>query len=231
MSEREVDCMRSRTKRAETQPKRYPKTWFGIPTTKDGWIAEGLDWFKTIVVVLAIFLPTITFVVQGYRIPSGSMEDTLLIGDFLFADKITYGARIPLMPGKRMPGLRDPEPGDIVIFKSPDTGETLIKRCVAVGGQTVEIRNKTLSVDGQVAVESYVKLSSRRPIPGIDDFGPFVIPEGYIFCLGDNRDQSRDSRFFGPVSMDLIIAKADILYFSFNRETWLPRVGRIGKLL
>jgi signal peptidase I len=194
-------------------------------------MAEGVDWLKTIVVVLAIFLPTITFVVQGYRIPSGSMEDTLLIGDFLFADKITYGARIPFASGKRLPGLRDPEPGDIVIFKSPKTGDTLIKRCVAVAGQRVEMRNKVLFVDGDRAIEPYTKTTRRAPIPGIDSFGPIVVPAGSIFCLGDNRDHSQDCRFFGPVPLPLVIAKADILYFSFNVEKLLPRFNRVGKIL
>jgi signal peptidase I len=205
--------------------------WFRIPKTRKEWAAEGLDWLKTIIVVLAIFLPTITFVVQGYRIPSGSMENTLLVGDFLFADKITYGARIPFASGVRGPGLRDPEPGDIVIFKSPKTGETLIKRCVAVAGQTVEMHDKALSVDGQRMNEPYVKLTGRAPIPGIDEFGPYTIPEGHIFLLGDNRDHSQDCRFFGPVPLHLVIAKADVLYFSFDKRKLLPRIGRIGKLL
>ncbi|MFC1573471.1 signal peptidase I [Candidatus Eisenbacteria bacterium] len=202
-----------------------------MPRTREEWNAEGREWGKTIVIVLIIFIPMITFVIQGYRIPSGSMEDTLLIGDFLFADKITYGARIPFIDGKRLPGLRDPEPGDIVIFKSPRNGETLIKRCVAVGGQTVEMRKKILFVDGVKAEEPFVKLTSRDPIPRIDTFGPITIKEGTIFCLGDNRDASADSRFFGPVDLSLVIAKADVLYFSFDTKKYLPRLKRIGKLL
>ncbi len=205
--------------------------WLRIPTTAAEWKQEGIEWLKTIVVVLAVMLPIITFVVQGYRIPSGSMEDTLLVGDFLFADKITYGARIPFTDGKRMPGLRDPEPSDIVIFKSPKTGETLIKRCVAVGGQRVEMRDKVLYIDGQAQDEPYVKHINRSANGRFDNVPPFVVPEGHLFMLGDNRDASLDGRYFGPVPMELVIAKADVLYFSFDPKRFLPRIKRIGKLL
>ncbi|MBD3236428.1 MAG: signal peptidase I [Candidatus Eisenbacteria bacterium] len=208
---------------------------FRIPRTKQEWAAEGLDWIKSIAVVLAIFLPIMTFVVQGYRIPSGSMEDTLLIGDFLFADKVTYGARVPFLAPARVPGFRRPEPGDIVIFKSPETGETLIKRCVAIGGQTVEMRNKVLFIDDEAQQEEYVKhIDPRvnpRTHPGRDSWGPLVVPQGHLLMLGDNRDASRDSRFFGTVPFELVIAKADILYFSFDKDKFLPRIWRIGKLL
>lgn len=206
-----------------------------IPRSRDEWVAEGVDWIKSIVIVLAIFLPVMTFIVQGYRIPSGSMEDTLLVGDFLFADKITYGARIPFDAPHRLPGLREPKAGDVVIFKSPETGETLIKRCVAIGGQTVEVRNKVLYVDGEPRTEPYVKHIDPFTFPAQraprDNYGPLKVPVGYIFLMGDNRDASRDCRFFGPVRRELVIAKADILYFSFNTKTFLPRIGRIGKVL
>jgi len=202
-----------------------------IPTTTEEWKQEGIEWVKTIVVVLAVMLPIITFVVQGYRIPSGSMEDTLLIGDFLFADKVTYGARIPFADGKRLPGLREPEAGDIIIFKSPKTGETLIKRCVAVGGQRVEMRSKILYVDGQRVEEPFVKFIHSIPNLRNDNFPEFVVPPGNLFMLGDNRDASADGRYFGPVPLKLVIAKADVLYFSFDTKRFLPRIGRIGKLL
>lgn len=208
---------------------------FRIPRSKQEWTTEGIDWLKSIGIVLVIFLPIMTFVVQGYRIPSGSMEDTLLVGDFLFADKLTYGARIPFFAPARLPGFRHPEPGDVIIFKSPETGETLIKRCAAIGGQTVEMRNKVLYINDQAQRESYAKhIDPRvnpRTHPGRDTWGPVVIPEGHLLMLGDNRDASRDGRFFGTVAFDLVIAKADVLYFSFDKDKLLPRVARIGKLL
>ncbi len=215
------------------------QSMFHVPRTKDEWVAEGADWLRTIVTVMVIFIPLVTFVVQGYRIPSGSMENTLLVGDFLFADKITYGARIPFFEGQRMPGFREPKAGDVVIFKSPESGDTLIKRCVATAGQEVEMRNGQLYIDGEPMDEPYAKHLGTVPQ---DNFGPKRVAPGMIFCMGDNRDKSRDSRMFGGVQISLVIAKADILYFSWEWDwnaffslRWgqlqAPRITRIGKLL
>jgi signal peptidase I len=207
------------------------KSMFHIPRTREEWVAEGHEWLKSIIIVLAIFVPLVTFVVQGFRIPSSSMEDTLLIGDFFFADKFTFGARLPFTHDARVPGLRQPKPDDIVIFKSPQTGETLIKRCVAVAGQKVEMHNKALFVDGVPRDEPFTKHIDRYRRASRDDFGPLTVPPGHIFCMGDNRDASHDSRFFGPVPLRLVIAKADVLYFSFDVKKLLPRLNRIGKTL
>lgn len=211
-----------------------------VPRNAEEWKAEGMEWVRTIIFVMAVFLPIFFFVVQGYRIPSGSMKETLQIGDFLFADKITYGARIPLLPGKRMPGLRDPEPRDIVIFKSPKNGDTLIKRCVAVGGQVIELRNQKLYIDNQPVDEPYT-IHTQNHVPQ-DNFGPYRVEPGYIICFGDNRHNSSDSRVFGPVPVENVIAKADILYWSWHwdwgkffslkwDELQAPRLNRVGKLL
>jgi signal peptidase I len=213
------------------QPTPMKRKWSLIPKNRQEWQHEGREWLKSIIVVLAVFLPVITFVVQGFRIPSSSMEDSLLIGDFLFADKITYGARVPLTHDSRVPGLRPPKPGDIVIFKSPQTGENLIKRCMAVAGQTLEMRRKVVYINGQPLNEPYTKHIRNNYMPQVDDFGPYTVPAGTIFCLGDNRDYSHDCRFFGPIPMRNVVAKADILYFSFNPKKMLPRIWRIGKLL
>ncbi|MFH1143331.1 MAG: signal peptidase I [Candidatus Eisenbacteria bacterium] len=207
------------------------KTGYRFPRSREEWLAEGMAWLKSIVIVLAIFLPLNTFVVQGFRIPSGSMEDTLLIGDFLFADKLTFGPRVPFADDKRLPGLRDPKPGDIIIFKSPQSGENLIKRLVAVEGQTVEMRHKQLFIDGVAVDEPFTKHVRRSFDPRYDNFGPTVVPPGQLFFLGDNRDASQDSRVFGMVPMANVVAKADVLYFSFDVQKKLPRIGRIGRLL
>ncbi len=212
-----------------------------IPRNAEEWKAEGMEWVRTIVFVMAVFLPIFFLVVQGYRIPSGSMENTLLVGDFLFADKITYGARIPLCEGKRLPGFRKPKPRDIVIFKRPGTGETLIKRCVAVEGQKVQLRDRILYIDDQPVDEPYTKHTHNGPFV-LDSWGPRVVPEGQIFCLGDNRHNSSDGRVFGFVPFESVIAKADILYWSWHwdwgkffslhwNELQAPKPGRIGKLL
>jgi len=212
-----------------------------IPRNSEEWKAEGMEWVRTIVFVMVIFLPIFFFIVQGYRIPSGSMENTLLVGDFLFADKITYGARIPLLEGKRVPGFRKPEPKDIVIFKRPGTGETLIKRCVAIPGQKVQLRDKILYIDDQPVDEPYTKHTHKGPFV-LDNWGPRIVPEGHIFCLGDNRHNSSDGRVFGFVPFQSVIAKADILYWSWHWDwgkflslQWdqlqAPKLSRIGKLL
>lgn len=207
------------------------KSGYRFPQNKREWVGEGMAWLKSIVIVLAIFLPLNTFVVQGFRIPSGSMEDTLLIGDFLFADKLTFGPRVPFTEDTRLPGLREPKPGDIIIFKSPESGENLIKRLVAVEGQTVEMRHKQLFIDGVAVDEPFTKHIRHRFDPRFDNFGPERVPPGHLFFLGDNRDASQDSRIFGMVPITEVVAKADVLYFSFDLKKKLPRIGRIGKLL
>jgi signal peptidase I len=186
---------------------------------------------SSVVLALLVVIPVRTFAIQGYHIPSGSMEKTLLIGDVLFADKITFGPKIPFTHGARLPGFRKPQPGDIVIFRSPRENRDLIKRCVAVEGQVVEMRAKQLFVDGEPVDEPYVQHTDPNYDPWRDDFGPFKVPKGHIFVLGDNRDNSKDSRFLGPIPLENVIAKARIIYFSIDTRTWRPRLWRIGKLL
>ena len=147
------------------------------------------EWVETIVSALIIALILRTFVVQAYRIPTGSMEDTLLIGDFLLGEKITYR-------------FRDPRPGEVVIFKYPlNPRKDYVKRCVAVGGQTVFVRDKVLFVDGVPFPDPPgVKYIDPEILPSSvsnrDNFGPYTVPAGYFFMMGDNRDNSADSRFW-----------------------------------
>ena len=178
-----------------------------------------------IAVVLALVIKT--SIVEAYKIPSESMEDTLLVGDFLLANKFLYGARIPLT-GWRLPAIRDPEPGDVIIFVPPvvsgQADQKFIKRCVAGPGDTLEVRNKELYVNGRRFPDPpHVKYTS--PVieprgPGgknsRDNFGPFVVPPESYFMMGDNRDNSRDSRYFGPVSRDRILGKAMVIHWSWN---------------
>ncbi|HOP07220.1 MAG TPA: signal peptidase I [candidate division Zixibacteria bacterium] len=185
------------------------------------------DNFKqiTIAVVLAIIIKT--SIVEAYKIPSASMEDTLLIGDFLLANKFVYGARIPLT-NWRLPEMHDPEPGDVVIFLFPRDGVTkYIKRCVAVGGDTVLVKDKELFINGvRFPDPEHSKFTDRiQPrAPGgresRDNWGPYVVPPGYFFMMGDNRDNSYDSRFWGPVSKDLILGKALIVHWSWNDDIY-----------
>jgi signal peptidase I len=174
-------------------------------------------------VVLALFVRT--FVVQAFRIPSGSMEDTLLVGDFLLVSKFIYW-------------FTDPKPGDVIVFKYPlDPSRDFIKRCVAVEGQTVEIRQKELYVDGRrISLPPEGKhIDSRTYQQGLnerDNFGPVTVPPGHVFVLGDNRDNSRDSRYWGFLNKKLIKGKAFILYWSWHQKDQDPRLSKLnGPLL
>jgi signal peptidase I len=174
-------------------------------------------------VVLAFFVRT--FFIQAFRIPSESMEDTLLVGDFLFANKLIYGPKIPFTD-KRLPGVRDPRPGDIIIFKYPGDMKTdYIKRCVAVEGQVVELKGRTLYVDGVPQGEQYAKYYHGS------QFGPFTVPKGHIFMMGDNRDNSADSRVWGPLPKSLILGKAMFIYFSWDQPDKIVRFSRIGDII
>jgi len=174
-----------------------------------------------------------SFVVQAFRIPSGSMEDTLLIGDFLFVNKFLYGAKIPFTD-VRMPGLREPEPGDIIVWRPEDEKQDYIKRCVAVQGQEVQIRDGVLYRDGEAIEEGYVKYMFGSSPPGWispRDWGPFTVPEGEILLLGDNRDNSRDGRQMGfHAWRETPRGKVTRIYWSWDGEAKRPRWGRVGRV-
>ncbi|MBK8230288.1 MAG: signal peptidase I [Candidatus Eisenbacteria bacterium] len=175
---------------------------------------ETLD---SLVWALVIFVLVRTFAFQAFQIPSSSMEKTLLPGDFLFVNKLLYGAKLPFTD-IRLPGLTHPKPGDIIVFQFPQDPKTdYIKRCVAVAGQTVEVRDKQLYVDGVLKNEAYaIHVDPRTGERQRDFFGPYTVPPGNIFMMGDNRDQSYDSRFWGPVDLKLIRGQAWVTYFSIS---------------
>ena len=181
------------------------------------------EYISSFLVALVCFLLIRTSVVEAYRIPSGSMENTLLIGDFLLANKFIYGVRIPLTE-VRLPAIRNPRPGDIVIFQSPiEEDKTLIKRCVAVEGQTVEVQNNTVYVDGSpkpLPEEGKVVESRQERGGGFHrSYGPVKVQEGHLFVMGDNRSNSLDSRYFGPIPRKSILGEAMIIYFSWSSES------------
>src|SRR5882672_9880489 len=168
--------------------------------------------------VLTLFLRA--FVLQAFRIPSESMLNTLLVGDFLFVNKLDYGPKIPLTD-IRLPGFAQPRPGDVIVFQSPeDTRIDLIKRCVATAGQTVEMRNKDLFVDGQKRVEPYVIHIDPNVHPANfdqrDNYGPFTVPPDDLFMMGDKRDNSDDRRLLGTVPMELVKGRARFFYLSWD---------------
>jgi signal peptidase I len=191
-------------------------------------------------IVLAIILTVVIrgLVIQAFRIPTGSMEDTLQVGDFLFVNKMIYGSEIDIgWQGQRFvyfrfPAIREPKQGDIIVFRFPeDPARDFIKRCVAVGGQQVEIRDKVLYVDGKPREEPYVVHKDPRTIPpdtnGRDNFGPYVVPQGHLFMMGDNRDNSHDSRFWGALPRNLVKGQAMILYWSWDEDRRMPRFERL----
>ena len=186
------------------------------------------------VVVWAVVMAFLarSFLIQAFRIPSGSMEDTLLVGDFLFVNKFLYGPQIPFTD-VRLPGLREPRPGDIIVFRFSGEKDDYIKRCVAVGGQTLEVRNGVIYLDGQPQEEDYTKfIYGDQPGRAARNFGPYLVPEGKIFMMGDNRDNSRDSRVLGPVDWrDAVRGKAIFIYWSWDGTKKLPRLSRLGDLI
>jgi len=185
------------------------------------------EYVEIVVTALALALVVRAFIVQSYHIPSESMENTLYKGDFLFANKFIYGAKVPFVD-VRLPKVRDPKPGDVVIFKFPgDLKTDYIKRCVAVEGQTVELKGTHLYIDGVEKQEPYAKYERG----GIRDFGPYTVPRGRILCLGDNRDNSADSRYWGPLDKKLLRGEALFLYFSIDYQKHWIRFRRIGKLI
>jgi len=185
------------------------------------------EYVEVVGTALALALVVRALIIQSYHIPSGSMMNTLLKGDFLFANKFLYGAKVPFVD-VRLPKIRDPKPGDVVIFKYPvDRKTDYIKRCIAVEGQTVELRGTHLFIDGVEKTEGYARYASGGRL----DFEPYTVPKGYILCFGDNRDNSSDSRVWGPVDKKLLRGKALFLYFSLDYEKHWIRFSRIGDLI
>jgi signal peptidase I len=186
------------------------------------------DYASSILIAVGLALVIRTTVVQAFYIPSGSMEDTLLVGDYLLANKFVYGAPLDIpftsVSLFHLPGLREPRPGDIVIFRSPvDPDRDLIKRCVAVGGQKVEITGKKLYVDGQPVPDAPLgKYTDPNSYPAAinprDNFGPYVVPLEHFFMMGDNRDNSADSRYWRSVPRSLIKGKAMSIYWSWETD-------------
>lgn len=188
------------------------------------------EYAKSLIIALILAFIIKTSIVEAYKIPSSSMEDTLLVGDFLLANKFIYGARLPFL-GWRFPAVRNPRQGDVVIFKWPlDQKTNYIKRCVATEGQTVEIADKVLYVDKKPFPNpDHSKFVDQQIHPAEfdrrDNYPPYKVPAGYIFCMGDNRDNSYDSRFWGPVSLDLIQGEAILVHWSWSPDTAAPIIN------
>ena len=231
------------------------------------------EYVEAILVALIAALILRVFVIQAFRIPTGSMKDTLLVGDFLLVNKFIYGVRtpdrIPLIdvkiPHFRLPAFKEPKPGDIIVFKYPlDEKLDYIKRCMATEGQTIEVRKGIVYVGGKPEGKSKLVKREYDPVEGeylqyfkitrdngkiytirryervnkeVEHFGPVKVPKGKLFAMGDNRDNSADSRVWGFLPRENIVGQALIIYFSWDSHAPLYklykkiRFDRLAKLI
>ncbi|MCK9229549.1 MAG: signal peptidase I [Syntrophales bacterium] len=193
------------------------------------------EYAKTFIIAILIALFVRTFVVQAFKIPSGSMKDTLLVGDHVLVSKFSYGVKLPLIRKTLIP-FGTPKQGDIAVFIYPeDRSKDFIKRVIAVEGDLVEIRNKEIFVNGKPYRDNHGvyrdEIVYPRSVQPRDNFGPVRVPEGHVFTMGDNRDESYDSRFWGFVGLDDLHGKAFLIYWSWNGEESSVRWNRIGTIL
>ena len=207
---------------------------------KKGHLRENIEAIL-VAVLIALFIRT--FVVQAFKIPSGSMKQTLQIGDHILVNKFIYGVKVPFSKTTIIP-LKKPKHVDIIVFKFPiDPEKDFIKRVVGVAGDKVEIRNKHVFVNNIKADSSFAQFTYSFIFPGCppgirqyapcrkDNFGPIKVPENKLFVMGDNRDQSFDSRFWGFVDSKAVNGKAFIIYWSWDSDNFGIRWKRVGRML
>ena len=193
------------------------------------------EYTKAIFIAIIIALFIRTFIVQAFKIPSGSMIPTLQIGDWLLVNKFIYGIKIPLTRKTLIP-IKEPQRGDIVVFIYPmDRTKDFIKRVIGVTGDVIEIRNKKIYINGSPFDDTYGVFTDSLILPRSmqprDNFGPVKVPEGHIFAMGDNRDNSYDGRFWGFVNLKDVVGRAFIIYWSWNGEKHNVRWNRLAKIL
>lgn len=218
---------------------------------------------KSIAIAVLIFLLTRAFLVEAFKIPSGSMERTLLVGDFLLVNKLVYGAEVPVL-GWSLPAVREPRRGDVIVFKYPhDPSKFYVKRLIGLPGDTVAMFDGIMHLNGEPQAEDYVihsdpdadpasdafrwqrdylvRSAQAAPVsyrPSRDNWGPMVVPPDNYFVLGDNRDNSQDSRWFGWVPDSLVRGQPLLVYYSFAPDSpesnpWPTRIrwSRIGSVI
>lgn len=186
-----------------------------------------------IAIILALFIRT--FVVQAFKIPSGSMKNTLLIGDYILVNKFIYGVKVPLTDITAIP-VKDPKRGDIIVFRFPkDPSKDFIKRVVGVGGDTIKVVNKVVYVNGEEQNNPFAIHTDPVVYPlgyqRRDNLEPFKVPEGKLFVMGDNRDESNDSRFWGFVDLSAVRGKAFMIYWSWDKIDFGVRWSRLGDII
>lgn len=203
---------------------------------------------EAIAIALVLALIIRTFIIQAFKIPSGSMEDTLLVGDHIIVSKLSYGIQVPKPAMIKVLGTTLPffettlyrtwgeiERGDVVVFRFPgDRSKDYIKRVVGLPGDRVEIISRKIYINGEEWDDPYG--ISKGGVYGEEversvSFGPYSVPDGAVFAIGDNRDRSYDSRFWGPVPINDIKGKALLIYWSWNSDDGWIRFGRIGQAI
>ena len=197
--------------------------------------SKFVEYAEAIIIAILIAFFIRTFIVQAFKIPSGSMKPTLLIGDHILVNKFIYGVKIPFIR-KNLISISEPKRGDVIVFIYPeDRSKDFIKRVIGVGGDTIEIRNKKIFLNGLPFQDTHGVYVDDFIIPGTiqprDNFGPMTVPKVAVFTMGDNRDQSYDSRFWGVVDLKDVLGKAFIMYWSWNREDHNVRWSRLGRLV
>jgi signal peptidase I len=216
------------------------------------------DQLRTLAMAFVLFILVRAFLVEAFKIPSASMEGTLLAGDFLLVNKLVYGAEVPIV-GTRIPRIRDPKRGDVIVFQWPsDLTKNFVKRVVGVPGDTLAMRGGTLLINGRPQRESFahhVPILDRFEAdfrwqskylasaigdyrPSRDNWGPLVVPNANYFVLGDNRENSLDSRYWGFVPDSLVRGQPLVVYYSFDSGEVVPnrflsrvRWRRVGALV
>ncbi|HPL96891.1 MAG TPA: signal peptidase I [Smithellaceae bacterium] len=193
------------------------------------------DFFESVLIAFVIAAFIISFVVQAFKIPSGSMIPTLLIGDHLFVNKFIYGVKIPFFRKTIIP-VTDPGRGDVIVFIFPqDRSKDFIKRVIGLPGDTIEMKNKKLYINHEAYEDPYGVYTDPVILPAEagprDNFGPLTVPENSLFVMGDNRDHSLDSRFWGFVELKDVLGKAFIIYWSWNSEEKSVRLERLAGLI
>ena len=198
---------------------------------------KSIIWEYTGAVIIALVLALVihTSVVQAFKIPSGSMEPTLEIGDHLLVNKFIYGIRIPFTSISLFP-WKSPQRGDVIVFIFPlEPEKDFIKRVIGVGGDTVRIVKKRLYINGAEVPDPHAVYRKDMALLGddqkMDNFGPVTVPKGSLFVMGDNRDQSFDSRFWGFVPLKDVLGKAFTIYWSWNGQESTVRWNRLGHLI
>lgn len=206
------------------------------------WLVE---WVKSITIALVVWLFLRTFLVEPFRIPSGSMQNTLMIGDFLFVNKFLYGAEVPLLH-KRLPAVREPQRGDIIVFDSVEEDQKIVKRLVGIPGDTLRMAAGVLYRNGTRLNEPYTRNDepdlTEDPLvrarmrewqvkhyagkvpegyaPDLHEWGPVVVPAESLFVMGDNRDGSYDGRYWGFLPRANVRGRPLLVYFSYDKESW-----------